>query len=154
MLNERRTWEYYLIYSIVTDHPLFTVEEVKQLFDIFSEFAKENKLFKARPREIIAALKLANYDEDSHLFKTEVLNWMADEYPDGISFNDFLTFMATESLGKDYKDIDLNKKLMYYLSLGTNDLRQKDIDDFCEEFKCPELHSRLTKWREGSKNDK
>lgn len=154
MLNERRNWEYYTVYSIVTDHPIFNLDEAKQLFEIFAEFAKDSKLFKAKPKDMIAALKLVKYNEDSNVFKTELLNWMVDDFTDGISFNDFMCFMATESFGKDYKDIDLSKRLMYFLSLGTNDLRQKDIDDFCKEFNCYELQDRLTKWREGSKNDK
>jgi hypothetical protein len=153
MLNERRTWEYYTVYSIVTNHPIFTLEEVKDLFEIFSEFAKESKLFKVKPKDIVKALNQANFDLDANIFKSEVLSWMAEDFSDGVAFNEFLAFMATESLGKEYQNASLSQRLMYYLSLGTNDLRQKDIDDFCEEFKCPELQKRLTKWKESVSSD-
>jgi hypothetical protein len=153
MLQERRKWEYYTVYSIVTNHPLFNVEESKVLFEIFSEFAADSKLFKVRPKTIIDSLKAGGFDFDSNLFKTEVLNWMADDHPDGLAFNEFMAFMATESLGSDYSDTNLREQLTYFLSLGTKDLRLKDIEDFCTEFGCPHLKERLTKLLQSSKVD-
>lgn len=145
MLKERRTWEYYTIYSIVTHHPLFSLEEAKELFEIFTEFAAQSKLFKAKPKDIVDSLKAGGFNFDDNLFKSEVFCWMADDHPDGLAFNEFMAFMATESLGAEYTDKTLKEQLLYFLSLGTNELREKDIDDFCTEFKCPHLKPKLEK---------
>lgn len=149
MLQERRKWEYYTVYSIVTNHPLFNLEEAKALFEIFSEFAAESKLFKARPKAIVDCLKSSGFDFDANLFKSEVLCWMADDYPEGLAFNEFMSFMATESLGQDFADTSLKQKVVYFLSLGTNELRTKDIEDFCTEFGCPHLKEKLAKLLQG-----
>jgi hypothetical protein len=150
MLQERRKWEYYTVYSIVTHHPIFSLAEAKQLFEVFSEFASDSKLFKAKPKAILDSLKAGGFDVNANIFKTEVLCWMADDFPDGLSFNEFMSFMAVESLGKDFQEKEVAQQLLYFLSLGTNDLRQKDIEDFCLEFGCQGLKERLVKWMTSS----
>jgi hypothetical protein len=149
MLQERRKWEYYTVYSIVTNHPLFNLEEAKVLFEIFSEFAADSKLFKARPKAIVDCLKTGGFNFDSNLFKSEILTWMADDHSEGLAFNEFMSFMATESLGSDFANTDLKQQLVYFLSLGTNELREKDIEDFCSEFGCPHLKEKLMKLLQG-----
>src|SRR3990167_5525764 len=122
MLEERRHFKYYESFSSIHSNPIFPLEEVRLLFAVFSEFARETLGFKVKPRLFLDALKHGGFKAGQNKLRLEVLEWMDKEYPQGVSFNDFMSFLVTETIGEDLKNTSKKEQLILMLSRGSNHL--------------------------------
>jgi hypothetical protein len=155
MLEERRKWEYYLVYSTVTDNPIFPSEKCKELFEVFKIFAEKDPLFKLHPQQVLQDLKLARIKpEEKFPFKNELFEKMSQTYKTGVAFNEFLSFIVSFTLGEYITShispsaplVPLEALTSLISSRKRSDqLNAREVKLFCEEFNCKEVEDVLVK---------
>ena len=153
MLQARRNWEYYRVYSIITCNPIFTEQDCKDMFDVFEFFAKDDMFFKIKASEVIDALDEGGLDFSKNAFKLDLLEWLNEDSPAGASFDDMVACFTAGMIGEEYKVSDIRKQITHLLSQGIGHLRPTDIGEFCHEFNCEHIKPVLTSIFDYNKSD-